>query len=30
MKGGTIQVADVMADPDYKMTDLMRDANMNL
>jgi GAF domain-containing protein len=28
MKGGTIQVADVMADPDYKMTDLMRTANI--
>jgi GAF domain-containing protein len=28
MKGGTIQVADVMADPDYKMTELMRTANI--
>ena len=28
-KGGTIQVADVMADPDYRMTDVMRAANIH-
>ena len=28
LKGGTIQVADVLADPDYRMTDVVKAANI--